>query len=149
MVQRKEADKGEREGHRGGRFVPEVDRDPRAAPVQRVENPLGEREKEGGWAEERKIRGEGESPERQRQKSSPGTGKLTPFLAYPRLALSLFNCILLSNFPRGAIDRDTRKRRGGSSDGQARGAAGGSGGRDGDAGSGKRVEGSAKTMAKE
>lgn len=35
-----------------------------------------------------------------------GAGKLTPFLAYPR---SLFNCILLSNFPRGAIDRDTRK----------------------------------------
>lgn len=34
------------------------------------------------------------------------SGKLTPFLAYPR---SLFNCILLSNFPRGAIDRDTRK----------------------------------------
>ena len=33
-------------------------------------------------------------------------GKLTPFLAYPR---SLFNCILLSNFPRGAIDRDTRR----------------------------------------
>lgn len=31
-------------------------------------------------------------------------GKLTPFLAYPR-----FNCILLSNFPRGAIDRDTRQ----------------------------------------
>lgn len=36
-----------------------------------------------------------------------GAGKLTPFLAYPR---SLFNCILLSNFPCGAIDRDTRKR---------------------------------------
>lgn len=35
-----------------------------------------------------------------------GAGKLTPFLAYPR---SLFNCILLSNFPRRAIDRDTRK----------------------------------------
>jgi hypothetical protein len=34
-------------------------------------------------------------------------GKLTPFLAYPR---SLFNCILLSNFPRGAIDRDMRSK---------------------------------------
>lgn len=37
--------------------------------------------------------------------------KLTPFfLAYtpiPTPSCSLFNCILLSNFPRGIIDRDT------------------------------------------